>query len=175
MTTMTNTILETIPTTEKITVDSYPYGRLRATAFFSLEFNPKKGFRSVFQTIDPKNGRVNKVKNSTYYPMMLMYKETETEHIKYNAYWFNGDKETNKGCAFMYIHFDKFTSEQIEYIYKHIYNMLNQSRVYLNVHSELEREQVEAQQKNYLDCINLCKRGIQDKNNVFDKIFIKIN
>jgi hypothetical protein len=53
-------------TTKKAIVDSYPYGRLRATAFFSLEFKKGKGFRSVFQTINPKNNRLNAPKYSTY-------------------------------------------------------------------------------------------------------------
>lgn len=164
--------LDTILTTEKITVDSYPYGRLRATAFFSLEFHPKKGFRSAFQTIDPKNGRVNKVKNSTYYPMMCMYKEAETGHIKYTAFWFNGEKETNSGCEFMFIHFDKFTEEQIEYIYKHLFNMLSMSRIYITAYNDVEASELEARKQNYTDCINICIRGAKTKENLFNQIII---
>ena len=33
---------------EKLTSENYPYGRLRATAFFSVEYN-KKGSRTVFK------------------------------------------------------------------------------------------------------------------------------
>ncbi len=47
-------------------VNDYPYGRLRCTIKFWLEMSPKKGFRFVSQTINPKNGRVNAPKPSTY-------------------------------------------------------------------------------------------------------------
>lgn len=55
-----------VNTLEKVEVSSYPYGRLRTKAYFSIEFNPKHGFRSVFQTINPKNGVLNKPSKSTY-------------------------------------------------------------------------------------------------------------
>jgi hypothetical protein len=60
------------PTTHKAEVNSYPYGRLKATAFFGLEFKRGKGFRTTFQTINPKNGKLNAVKNSTYSPIFVM-------------------------------------------------------------------------------------------------------
>lgn len=65
------------------TAESYPYGRLRTQAFFSIEFHPKKGFRSVFQTIDPKNGRVNKPKKSTYgRGLYYQYINPDNNHIE---------------------------------------------------------------------------------------------
>lgn len=67
---------------EVVTVPSYPYGSLRCTAFFSLEYNPKKGFREVFQTINPKNERLNAPKKSVYAPCIIMYRN-EDGHIKY--------------------------------------------------------------------------------------------
>jgi hypothetical protein len=50
-------------------VDSYPYGRLRCRIWFWLESDPKKGFRFVSQTENPKNGRMNAPKKSTYSKM----------------------------------------------------------------------------------------------------------
>jgi hypothetical protein len=49
-------------------VDDYPYGfRLRCKIRYWLEFQPKKGFRLVSQTSNPKKGNVwNKPKASTY-------------------------------------------------------------------------------------------------------------
>jgi hypothetical protein len=49
-------------------VDDYPYGfRLRCKIRYWLEFAPKKGFRLVSQTSNPKRGNVwNKPKASTY-------------------------------------------------------------------------------------------------------------
>jgi hypothetical protein len=50
------------------TVADYPYGfRLRCTIRYWLEFQPKKGFRFVSQTTNPKRGDIwNKPKASTY-------------------------------------------------------------------------------------------------------------
>lgn len=50
----------------KATVESYPYGRLRCKAFFWIEFKKSHGFRSVFQTINPKTDRLNAAKNGQY-------------------------------------------------------------------------------------------------------------
>jgi len=49
-------------------VDDYPYGfRLRCSIRYWLEFQPKRGFRFVSQTTNPKRGNVwNKPKASTY-------------------------------------------------------------------------------------------------------------
>jgi hypothetical protein len=49
-------------------VDDYPYGfRLRCKIRYWLEFHPKRGFRFVSQTTNPKRGNVwNKPKASTY-------------------------------------------------------------------------------------------------------------
>jgi hypothetical protein len=49
-------------------VDDYPYGfRLRCKIRYWLEYHPKRGFRLVSQTTNPKRGNVwNKPKASTY-------------------------------------------------------------------------------------------------------------
>lgn len=49
-------------------VDDYPYGfRLRCSIRYWLEYNPKRGFRLVSQTSNPKKGNLwNKPKASTY-------------------------------------------------------------------------------------------------------------
>jgi hypothetical protein len=97
----------------KLESDNYPYGRSRTTAFFSVEFKKNKGFRTVFQTIDPKNGRLNKPKNSTYYSVILPM-QRENRHIEYCGYLdFNGHDAINKGLQFMADFYDLFTPEQI--------------------------------------------------------------
>ena len=83
------------PTNEKITVDSYPYGRLRTTAFFSVEFKRGKGFRQVFQTINPKNGRLNAPKNGTYSNVSFLYQEGNG-HIHGGGYSLNGGEYLNR-------------------------------------------------------------------------------
>jgi hypothetical protein len=72
---------------EKQTVESYPYGRLRTTAYFSIE-TTKKGDRTVFQTINPKTGRINNPKKSTYSNYCFMYKN-EDDHIKFSCRGYN--------------------------------------------------------------------------------------
>ena len=57
--------------TARLVTNDYPYGRLRCTMAFSQEFKMGKGFRSVRQSTNPKTGRVNKPKKSTYYQIML--------------------------------------------------------------------------------------------------------
>lgn len=43
-----------IPTNKGIEVKDYPYGfRLKTTLFDSMEFNRKKGYRHITQTINP--------------------------------------------------------------------------------------------------------------------------
>ena len=98
---------------EKLTSDNYPYGRLRATAFFSVEYN-KKGARTVFQTICPKSGRLNKPKNSTYYKVILPCEESNG-HYDYCGYLdFSGTDDINRGLVFMADFYELFTVEQIK-------------------------------------------------------------
>jgi len=47
-------------------VEDYPYGRLRTQKRFWLEHKPKKGWRFMGQTLNPKTQRWNKPKASTY-------------------------------------------------------------------------------------------------------------
>ena len=47
-------------------VDDYPYGRERTEMRFWLEHKGKRGWRLVRQSLNPKNGRWNKPKASTY-------------------------------------------------------------------------------------------------------------
>lgn len=70
--------------------DDYPYGRLRCHITFDLEFKPKKGFRFVTQTTNPKTGRVNKPKRSTYSDFMVLHRESETGHVKPLAFDLRG-------------------------------------------------------------------------------------
>ena len=98
---------------EKLTSENYPYGRLRATAFFSVEYN-KKGSRTVFQTICPRTGRLNKPKNSTYYKVILPCEESNG-HYDYCGYLdFSGTDGINTGLVFMADFYELFTVEQIK-------------------------------------------------------------
>lgn len=98
---------------EKLTSENYPYGRLRATAFFSVEYN-KKGSRTVFQTICPKTGRLNKPKNSTYYNVVLPCEQSNGHYDWCGYLGFNGTDDINRGLVFMADFYELFTVEQIK-------------------------------------------------------------
>lgn len=112
-----------IPTAERVEVKEYPYGfRLKTTLTDFIEFDPKKGYRHCTQTIDPRNGRVNKPKKSTYHPLLVRFYD-EKGHIKTLGFDFNGDKALNSACKFIAANFDIFTSDEIKYLYSVVYSM----------------------------------------------------
>jgi hypothetical protein len=108
---------------EKLEVTNYPYGYKKTTAYFSIEFKEGKGFRSVFQTINPSNGKLNAPKKGTYSPVLLMHQD-ENGHVSYFSYDFNGAESFNEGCKFIYENFSLFTQEQIKDIYVYCFTML---------------------------------------------------
>lgn len=65
-------------------IEDYPYGRLRTQMFVWIESNPKKGDRYGHYTIDPKSGRKNKPKYSTYHEFAYLYKD-EKDHVQYGT------------------------------------------------------------------------------------------
>jgi len=50
---------------KSFTTDSWPYGSKRTTATFTIETG-KKGERASRVTVNPKTGRINKPKTTTY-------------------------------------------------------------------------------------------------------------
>lgn len=110
--------MKTIQTSEKVAVENYPYGyTLKTTLYDTIEFSPKKGYRHVTQTINPKTGRLNAPKKSTYYPLMVRY-YGEDGHIKTFVSTVNGHKEINKATKFISENFDVFTKEEVTYLYR---------------------------------------------------------
>lgn len=107
--------IEVFSTDEKIEVDNYPYGSMRTTAFFSVESVKNKGYRSIFQTINPKNGRLNAEKKSTYSHLILQYKNS-IGHV--NSFHFsafdNDSKGINKIIQILNDFFDILTTAEIE-------------------------------------------------------------
>jgi len=103
------------PTTAKKEATDYPYGRLRTSMFFSLEWNKKKGYRSTRQTINPKTGLLNKPKKSTYYPIMLLREDVETGHFDFSGWRFDSDPLLL--LPWLSDNWEMFTDEQKEDIY----------------------------------------------------------
>ena len=107
-----------IKTNEKIAVENYPYGRTVTTIFYSMEFSPKKGFRQVTQTVDPKTGKLNKPKQGTYYH--FIFRQTDGKEIKYIHLNLNGDdrlNEATKFCAQEEV-FNLLTEQERKYLYE---------------------------------------------------------
>jgi len=111
-------------TNEIATSTNYPYGRLRTTAYFGTEFKPGKGYRTTFQTVNPKTGRINKVKKSTYSHFIVMKQDLKTGFISYDyGTWY--DKESNiKLLNMLSKHHNLLTAEQIEDMSLFIISML---------------------------------------------------
>jgi hypothetical protein len=68
-------------------VNDYPYGGLRCRIRFWLEHNPgkSKGYRFCSQTENPKNGRWNNPKRSTYQSVAAAMYLDEKEHVQWAA------------------------------------------------------------------------------------------
>lgn len=112
--------MQHFPTSHKGEANEYPYGRLRTTAYFGTEFKKGKGFRSTFQTINPKTGRLNAVKVSTYYPVMLMRLDAETGHYKHSTMNPNSNEGVNKTLDFVRENFELFTPDELKEIAAHL-------------------------------------------------------
>lgn len=66
-----------------LVVDNYPYGfKLRTQIRYWIESTPKKGDRFCSQTLNPKNGRWNAPKKSTYQSLGIMFLD-EKEHVSW--------------------------------------------------------------------------------------------
>ena len=103
-------------TDKNISLD-YPYGfRERTTKTDWLEFNFKKGFRHMSQTENPKTGRLNNPKKSTYYNGMALYLD-ENQHCKTIAFAFNGEEEMKFTFNFLHQNWSLYTNEMQEYFY----------------------------------------------------------
>ena len=98
----------------KQTTDDYPYGRLRCTRTTEIEFAKGKGFRIVHQTINPKNGRLNAPKKSTYYPYLALHKEPETGHTKALHFSLNGLEEIKRFIDFLRLHTEEVVITDFE-------------------------------------------------------------
>lgn len=118
-------ILEPQPTEiNPYQIEGYPYGwRLKTSARYWVE-TTKHGQREVFQTLNPKTQQWNRPKVSTYSDIVILYRDTENDHI--HAYHFGmeytGEEDLKKFLDFCPI--EKLSQEQqktvkvIEAVYK---------------------------------------------------------
>lgn len=110
-------------TSDIIEVEDYPYGSKKTVCKFSLEFNPKKGFRSVKQTKNPRTDKWNKEKKSTYSDIVLMCQDLEGK-IKYCHFSFYDIEKVKKFLPFLSENFNCFNATQIKYLYINLYHFL---------------------------------------------------
>lgn len=158
-------------TTEIVKVSSYPYGSLKTEATFGLEFKRGKGFRTTFQTKNPKTGKLNNVKKSTYSPILLMYQDAQTGHIKYTGFDLYGIEGINKAAKFLCTNFDLFTKEQIQDICGSLFMHLKASAVAIVNYCGANFEEV----KPILEpAVNAAIKGIKTGENVFSDIFVNV-
>lgn len=111
-----NTVLDI---NQKFEATDYPYGRLRTSKYFSIEFNSKHGFRSVEQTINPKNGRLNAPKKATYNNgLCFLIQEAETGYYKFRAFNVFGTEDIKKLCDYIIKHHKELnlTNEMYKYL-----------------------------------------------------------
>jgi hypothetical protein len=166
---MTTTKNNYLKTSEVIEVENYPYGfRLKTTLTDFIEFDKKKGYRHCTRTIDPRSGRVNNPKKSTYYPLMVRFYD-ENRHIKTVVFHFNGDKEINEGCKFISDNFELFTPEEIKYIYGFIQMM---AKVDFQATCQYGGSNAEDLKPLYLPFLGNCKKGHETGENLFNTLVL---
>jgi len=103
----------------KIEVKNYPYGRLRTSMFFSVEFDKKRGFRSVQQTINPKTGRLNNPKKSTYHDVLIL-DQADDGFCKYQSLEFYHIEKFPQVLQSLSENYDLFSEEMHKYLFARI-------------------------------------------------------
>jgi hypothetical protein len=154
-------------TSQVITSENYPYGfRLKTTKHDSIEFKKGHGFRHVSQTINPKNGQLNKPKKSTYYQIMLLAKN-EIGHVEVITQRFYTDDDINQTCKFLHEQFTNFTDEQIKDIASTLLLHLLASIKAMVIYTGAEIEQVKPL---YDSAIETCKKIMNTGANSWNEI-----
>jgi hypothetical protein len=152
---------------ETYTVENHPWGFQRKTkAFHKIEFSSTRGFRYVFQTIDPKTSRLCNPKPGTYDRFVYLYKDGATGYIESAALKFNSYEHINSSCEFIAEHFDKLqlTKEMNQYLYNKI-----QSQIYINVGFTTASQRI-ALLAFIKPMMDLLKESIRTGENIFSQI-----
>lgn len=158
------------PTSTVLTVDNYPYGYKKCKASFTVEFKKGKGYRTIFQTVNPSTGRVNAPKKSTYYNIVLM-KQDQSGFVTYAYYSFNGAEQINKACKFIADKFDLFTPEQISDFYFQLVTFL---RVELIASVQYGGSKAENIKPFIMPFVAIAVKGIKEGGNLFSSIVLDL-
>jgi hypothetical protein len=156
-----------VKTGEKIEIESYPYGSLRCKAYFWAEFNPKYGYRTMFQTINPKNGRVNNPKKGTYCDLVVAYLDTETGHAEYKTGHLFNDNDVKKYCEFFANNFQLFSGDEVRWAYERL-KQHYEGTVYWFM--QLDIAVAERVKDHFAEFRAILKHGLETGENVFDRL-----
>lgn len=149
----------------------YPYGRLRTSMFFSLDFHPKRGFRAVTQSLNPKNGRLNKPHAGTYSFFKYIYQNTDNGHFEFGGFsGYGGFEEVKKAAAFIAEHFEamQLTREQVKSICAHLFTMMRGNTSYSAI------ENKDALLELVKPTVELLVKGINTGNNIFAEVKLDV-
>ena len=160
-----------IKTSEKVQVNNYPYSfNTKTTMFDSLEFHPKKGYRHVTQTVNPKTGKLNNPKKSTYYALLVRYVDGDG-YLKTIGFDFNGKEKINKNCKFLAENFDLFSEEEVSYLYTTVITM---GFVDLEATVIYGGSEIESLKPLYEPLFEACKKGLGTKGNTFGSMSLDV-
>lgn len=163
--------MKTIPTGEKVTIENYPYGyTMKTTLFDTVEFNLRKGYRHITQTINPKTGNLNAPKKSTYFPLLVRYYD-ENGHIKMYVNHINGCKEINIATMFINENFSLFTDKEIKYLYTIIHDSAVIDFRSICVYGGSKMEEVK---QFYSEFLKISSDGITDGLNHFAELVLDV-
>jgi hypothetical protein len=109
--------------------DDYPYGRLKCNIKFWVEFVKGKGFRWVSQTTNPKNGRLNAPKKSTYSQFMV-HQIDENGHNKPFGLMLYGYEDISKLIEFLKVNEVNFTEEESQDIWTTVIACIRNNAAY---------------------------------------------
>jgi hypothetical protein len=109
--------------------NTYPYGRMQCTRTIETEFKKNKGYRIKTQTTNPKTGRLNAPKYSTYYPFIILHREEETGHAKGLHFGISGNEEVQRFINFITEHKEElnFTKEESAELWANVITSLRVS------------------------------------------------
>jgi len=162
-----------IATSEVIEIENYPYGfTLKTTLFDTMEFNPKKGYRHVKQTINPKTGVLNKPKKSTYYPFMVRYYD-QNQYVQTKGFEIQDTGSINRTAEFLFENFELFSIQEIENLKL---NFLVGIKICVYAKMAYKGATLEELTPFFTPVANIITESLKDKKNenIFDKIILNI-
>lgn len=105
--------MQFLPLFTPAVVNDYPYGYLKTTITYHIEYKKNKGYRVWSTTVNPKIWKTNKTKYSTYSEFIRLYTQEETWHIK--AYRFEAYNIESYNKALSIWIFEDITKEEYDH------------------------------------------------------------